>query len=69
MIEPKKRDGAECEILCRTCALWVTDDMKKGFCLAEDLFTHTCRTVCGSYIKDKPMTGQEWDDFQYAEAL
>ena len=40
-----------------------------GFCLEEDLFTYTEKTICGDYTKGKPMTEEEWDECEEDEEL
>ena len=56
------------EILCKSCICWVDCGEKKGkahgFCLCRDLFTHTAETECRDYLKGKPSTEEEWENFQ-----
>ena len=59
------------EIVCKKCACWVDctkNGETKGFCLQENLFTYTAKTSCQDYIEGTPMTEQEYEDYQYAEA-
>lgn len=55
------------EILCKTCICAVLCKDKQ-FCLNEELFTYTAKTSCQDYIQGTPMTEQEYEDYQYAEA-
>lgn len=54
------------KILCKTCLFWVDcskEDKTDGFCLMEDLFTHTAKTKCPNYEEGKPMNEQEYEDY------
>ena len=55
--------------ICQTCCNWVdcTKTKPEGFCLLKDLFTYTAEKKCLEYKEGKPLTEEEWEDFNYAE--
>ena len=51
------------KILCKTCIFWVDCNNASSFCLMRDLYTPTAETKCDDYEEGKPMTEQEYEDF------
>ena len=52
------------DMLCCKCMYWVNctkEDEIDGFCLTEDLFTHTKKTECKDFMEGKPMTEKEFE--------
>ena len=53
------------DMLCCKCMYWVNctkEDEIDGFCLTEDLFTHTKKTECKDFMEGKPMTEKEFEE-------
>lgn len=60
-------EKSECR--CAICSRWVDCGRKDGepwgFCLIEDLFTYTCKSIdeyCDGYEEGESITLKDWED-------
>ncbi len=60
-------------VLCKSCIKWVDCTKKNGrpigFCLEEELFTHTEKTVCDDYVQGNPIPEKVWEECEEDENL